>query len=108
MVPIDNVLKVLRLAERVSASKGAPHSKGRSSTDEWRPTLHGGRAEVEDDLAAHELAAAKRRRQDSELKDQVQKETGLATATFRGGNDEKRVPMRLAERKATDAGPRAK
>ncbi len=79
--------------ETVSAPKGVPQSQGRSTTDEWRPTLHGGQTDVEEDLAAHERAAAKRRRQDSELKDQAQKATGLATATFRVGSDEKKGPM---------------
>ena len=63
-------------------------------------------ATVEEDLAAHESAAAKHRRQDSELKDQAQ--TVLATATFLVGNDEKKGPIQMVDRKATDAGPRNK
>ena len=70
--------------------------------------MHGGRADVEEELAAHEIAAAKRRRHDSELKDQAQKATGLATATYRGADDSNKGLLRLVERKATDAGFRGK
>ena len=52
---------------------------------------------------AHE-AAAKRRRQDMELKDRAQKAAGVAGATFRDARDY-RPSTRLIERKATDAGP---
>ncbi len=80
--------------ERVSAPKGAPYFVGYEEEEDslrlderkaadaetrrrMQMHIHGkitiqcttfiGRADVEDDVAAHELAAAKRRRQDSEL-----------------------------------------
>ena len=67
--------------------------------------MYGGRA-AEEELAAHEIAAAKRRRHDSELKDQAQKAIRLATATYRGAEGNNKGPLSLVERKATDAGPR--
>ena len=91
--------------DRVSVPEGAPHESGGDHPyrGDWRPTLHGGRADVQEDLVAHE-AAAKRRRQDMELKDHIQKAAGVAGATLRDA----RAPERLIERKATDAGPQGR
>ena len=78
-------------------------AEGRRWTNAWRPTLHGGRSDIQEDLASQENAA-KRRRQDLEDMNAVQKATGVAGVTIRSALEE-RTPRRLVERKATDAGP---